>query len=82
MVRILRIYSPNNFPVCHTVGLPAVVRLYIDIPSAYLPSTWPFIFNNNNISSYKECNTSDTIQSVSSATRQIFDSMLAALFII
>lgn len=52
------------------------------IPSAYLPSTWPFIFNNNNISSYKECNTSDTIQSVSSATRQIFDSMLAALFII
>ena len=51
------------------------------IPGAYLPSTWTFIFNNN-ISSCNECNTSDTIQSVSSATRQIFDSMLAALFII
>lgn len=29
MVRILRIYSLNNLPVCHTVVLTAVVRLYI-----------------------------------------------------
>lgn len=43
VVRILRIYSINNFPIYHTVVLTIVIVFYINTPSTHSSYDWKFV---------------------------------------